>query len=100
LIDNAIEAVEKRPVKRIELKFDYADDILTIEVHDTGQGISDANLNHILLKGYTTKGEDRGIGLYLVKASLDKLGGDLDISSKEGQETTFVVYIPYKARMM
>jgi CitB family two-component system sensor histidine kinase MalK len=100
LIDNAIEAVEKRSVKRIELKFDYADDILTIEVHDTGQGISDANLNHILLKGYTTKGEDRGIGLYLVKASLDKLGGDLNISSKEGQETTFVVYIPYKARMM
>ncbi|WP_376708802.1 ATP-binding protein, partial [Peribacillus frigoritolerans] len=59
--------------------------------------MSDANLNHILQKGYTTKGEDRGIGLYLVKASLDKLGGDLNISAKVGQETTFVVDIPYKA---
>ncbi|HWO96839.1 MAG TPA: DcuS/MalK family sensor histidine kinase [Bacillus sp. (in: firmicutes)] len=98
LIDNAVEAVENRPSKRIEVEFDYGDDILTVEVKDTGIGISEQMQKVILQKGFSTKGENRGLGLYLINESLRKLGGDLDISSKENEGTTFVVYIPYKSK--
>ncbi|MGM7723708.1 DcuS/MalK family sensor histidine kinase [Metabacillus sp. Hm71] len=98
LIDNAIEAVESSTSKQIEVEFDYADEILTVEVKDTGIGIVEEIQNHILEKGFSTKGEDRGFGLYLVNKSLKKLGGELDISSKKGQGTMFAVYIPYKSK--
>ncbi|MDM5337122.1 DcuS/MalK family sensor histidine kinase [Fictibacillus enclensis] len=98
LIDNAVDAVEKRRVKSIDVMFDYADEILTIEVRDTGTGISTADSDNIFNKGYSTKGENRGIGLHLLKESLTKLGGELDYSSKIGEGTKFVVYIPYKAK--
>ncbi|QGQ45119.1 DcuS/MalK family sensor histidine kinase [Metabacillus sediminilitoris] len=98
LIDNALEAVQKSPIKQIEVEFDFGDEILTVEVKDTGIGMDKQIQNHILQKGFSTKGENRGYGLYLVNESLQKLGGDLDISSKIGQGTTFVVYIPYKSK--
>jgi CitB family two-component system sensor histidine kinase MalK len=98
LIDNALEAVENSPTKRIEVEFDFGDEILTVEVKDTGVGMNEKIQNHILQKGFSTKGDDRGFGLYLVNKSLENLGGELDISSKKDQGTTFVVYIPYKSK--
>jgi two-component system, CitB family, sensor histidine kinase MalK len=98
LIDNALEATEKSQTKQIEVEFDFGDEILTVEVKDTGIGIDEEIQNHILQKGFSTKGDDRGFGLYLVNESLQKLGGELDISSKKDQGTTIVVYIPYKSK--
>lgn len=98
LIDNALEAVENSSSKRIEVQLDYLDEILTFEVKDTGMGMSEQMQNNIFQKGFSTKGEDRGLGLYLVKERLEKLAGELEISSIEGQGTTFVVYIPYKSK--
>ncbi|WP_462409484.1 DcuS/MalK family sensor histidine kinase [Neobacillus sp. Marseille-QA0830] len=98
LIDNAVEAVEIRSIKRIDVLFEYADQVLTIEVRDTGQGISQNELEHIFQKGFSTKGENRGFGLHLLSSSVKKLGGELNYSSIEGQGTKFVVYIPYIAK--
>lgn len=100
LIDNAVDAIEKRPKKRIDVNFDYADEILTIEVMDTGKGLSKDLLDHIFEKGFSTKGENRGLGLHLLNESLQKLGGELEYSSKEEAGTKFAVYIPYKAKVM
>lgn len=98
LIDNAVEAVEKMQEKRIDLVFEYLDEVLTIEVRDTGKGIAERQLDHIFQKGFSTKGENRGFGLHLLKGSVAKLGGELEYSSEVGRGTKFVVYIPYKAK--
>ncbi|GAA3313448.1 hypothetical protein GCM10020331_003610 [Ectobacillus funiculus] len=50
LIDNALEAVSSCPRKQIEVHFDYGDDILTIEVKDTGVGIEKKKYKIICLK--------------------------------------------------
>ncbi|PLR71190.1 DcuS/MalK family sensor histidine kinase [Bacillus sp. UMB0728] len=97
LIDNALEAVSGRPVKKVELMLDYAEEILTIEVRDTGSGMTKEIQDRISEKGFSTKGKDRGFGLYLVTQAADKLEGELIISSKAGKGTQFAVYIPYKA---
>jgi two-component system, CitB family, sensor histidine kinase MalK len=98
LIDNALDAVAGQPHKKVTLRFDYYDDILVLEVHDTGQGIDDEIRNCLFIKGYSTKGENRGIGLYLVQRSLEKLTGSLEIHSKKEKGTTFICSFPYKSK--
>lgn len=76
---------------------DYAEDILTIEVKDSGVGMTKAIQNQILAKGFSTKGANRGLGLYILAQAIERLEGDLIISSKPEKGTNFAVYIPYKA---
>lgn len=97
LVNNAMEAIADSPIKKVDLKLDYAEDILTIEVKDTGMGMTKAMQNKILDKGFSTKGDNRGLGLYLLAQAIERLEGDLIISSKPGKGTNFAVYIPYKA---
>ncbi|USK87094.1 DcuS/MalK family sensor histidine kinase [Peribacillus asahii] len=97
LFDNAMDAIADSPNKKVDLKLDYAEDILTIEVKDTGVGMTKSLQNKILDKGFSTKGDNRGFGLYLLAQAIEKLEGDMIISSKPGKGTNFAVYIPYKA---
>lgn len=97
LLDNALEAISECPVKKIGMKLDYAEDILTIEVNDSGTGMTKEIQNKIAEKGFSTKGEKRGFGLYLVTQAIEKLEGDMIISSKVGKGTKFAIYVPYKA---
>lgn len=98
LIENALDAVSGSIIKRIDVHFDYGDDILTVEVRDTGAGISQETQQTMFEKGFSTKGEDRGFGLFLVMQSLDRLGGEIEVSSKPSEGTRFVVYIPYDGK--
>ncbi len=49
-------------------------------------------------QGYSTKGKDRGVGLYLVHRSVSKLGGTIRYLSRAGQGTDFIVQLPYRAK--
>lgn len=97
IFDNAIEAMVDSINKKVNLTLDYAEEILTIEVKDTGIGMTNALQNKVLDKGFSTKGNNRGFGLYLLAMAIERLEGELIISSKPGKGTTFAVYIPYKA---
>ncbi|PTE89949.1 two-component system sensor histidine kinase DcuS, partial [Staphylococcus cohnii] len=48
--------------------------------------------------GYSTKGNHRGYGLYLVKQSIDKVQGNITITTPEHAGTMFSVTIPYPER--
>ncbi len=76
-----------------------ADNIACIIIEDTGIGISAEDLPRICEKGYTgynghADKYSTGIGLYLCKAILDKLGHQLSITSEIGKGTK--VEITYK----
>lgn len=95
LISNALEAVESSAVKRIDVDFSYDSDILIIKVDDTGIGIKEEMKKSIFAQGYSTKGNDRGLGLYLVERSLQRLGGTVSVISTVGRGTQFKVIMPY-----
>ncbi len=95
LISNALEAVENSDVKRIGVDFSYDNDILIIQVSDTGSGIKEEVKESIFAQGYSTKGDDRGLGLYLIERSLQRLGGTISVDSVVGEGTTFQVIMPY-----
>lgn len=95
LLKNSLEAVEKSTSKCISIDFSWENDMLSIEVSDTGLGIDEEEQKKVLTQGYSTKGTGRGLGLYLIQRSLERLAGKMDVISKAGHGATFRVTIPY-----
>ena len=97
LIENAFESMnakEPNPSNPNELiigLFSKEDSIL-ITVDDTGLDISEENKQHIFENGFSTKGENRGTGLYQVKTMVENLGGLITVDSQENVGTSFFVY--------
>ncbi|WP_338035468.1 DcuS/MalK family sensor histidine kinase [Halalkalibacter alkaliphilus] len=96
LINNSIEAVEDCTFKRVDVVLTCKESKLKLEVKDTGPGIKTEELEDIFEKGFSTKGEERGYGLALVKASIDDLNGNITIDTFTGFGTTISVEIPYE----
>lgn len=93
LIDNALEAVTNCEQKQVEVKIQQGD-ILTITVQDTGKGIQEKEIEELFTKGYSTKGDNRGYGLYLVKESIQRINGEIHMHSLVGKGTTITIEIP------
>jgi two-component system sensor histidine kinase PilS (NtrC family) len=67
---------------------------LQISISDTGQGIGDNDLPHIFEPFFSTKPEGSGIGLALVYRVLEEHGGSIEVRSRVGDGTTFVLTLP------
>jgi two-component system NtrC family sensor kinase len=68
-----------------------------ISVKDTGVGIDEEHLNHILDPFFTTKEKGTGLGLSVVYGIVEGLGGTIDIQSRKGEGTTVRVRLPLAA---
>jgi two-component system, CitB family, sensor histidine kinase MalK len=95
LIDNAFDAVKDQVIKRVDLSFVYQDHLLVIDVVDSGPGIDQDISQQIFLKGYSTKAENRGFGLFLVRRAVEELNGQIKLCTHLGEETHFTVSLPY-----
>lgn len=93
LIDNALEAVENCEKKQVEVKIQYGDTLI-ITVQDTGKGIQEEEIGALFTKGYSTKGDNRGYGLYLVTESIQRINGEIHVYSLVGKGTTITIEIP------
>jgi PAS domain S-box-containing protein len=71
-------------------------DWIRLVFSDTGSGISTDSLPHIFEPFYTTKlpGEGSGLGLAQVYGIVNQHDGHIDVVSKEGEGTTFTIYLP------
>ena len=69
---------------------------LEIEIEDTGIGIRSEDLDKIFEPFFTTKeqGEGTGLGLASVYGTVQSHGGVVSVTSKPGEGTTFLVYLP------
>lgn len=81
LLENAFEALKdiKEPIIHIKLLTTL--DSLTIEIIDNGPGIDPSIMNDIYNLNISSKGEQRGVGLYVVKNIIDSHHGKIDLES-------------------
>ncbi|MCF4114991.1 MULTISPECIES: ATP-binding protein [Dethiosulfovibrio] len=97
LLENGMNALMdvSRERRRIYLSlFDESGRII-ISVKDTGPGIPENLEEDIFERGFSTKGEGHGgYGLFNVKSLVEAYGGEINLESREGVSTEFLVNLP------
>ena len=99
LINNARDAIKRGGVIRIETAIGEGDSI-EIRVSDSGPGIPKDNLTKVFDPFFTTKpaGKGTGLGLSICHGIIEKLGGDITVSSEVGKGTTFTINLPLELK--
>ena len=97
LISNAIK-YRKLDQVASEIGVKISVDHLRAEIAfaDNGIGIEEKNLAKVFEMFYraTEQSDGSGIGLYIVKNAVDKLGGQISVASRLGQGTRFSIILP------
>jgi PAS domain S-box-containing protein len=99
LLQNAIKYSPRGG--QITLTIDKQPDRAMLAVTDQGIGIPSAAIPHLFDRFYRVDGAMTrsitgiGIGLYVVREVVERHGGTVEVSSVEGQGSTFTVYLPY-----
>lgn len=94
LIDNAFESVIFQDERNVSFSITNLGNDIIIEVTDSGNGLSKEQFDTLFAVGFSSKGENRGYGLYNVKRIVDALNGNIDvINGKEGG-AIFTVFLP------
>ena len=99
LIDNAFKFQNKCGDTKHSVKIEILNQNNSpcIMISDNGSGIQDADLDKIfdLFVRISDKSKSGGIGLFIVKLALDKLGGSIEAKSDQtARNTTFKVTFP------
>ncbi len=98
LISNAIENTPKNGEIKVYSEANPKDNYLKIYVEDNGNGISDEDLGHIFDRYYSGKSFERqlgaGLGLDVCKKLIEMHNGGIEVESKLGHYTKFIVTFP------
>jgi signal transduction histidine kinase len=94
LIVNGLEAMSNGGV--LSIKTYPEDDHVTIEVTDTGSGISSENLSKLFSPFFTTKDKGNGFGLTDVLKIVQAHEGTIEVHSEVDKGTSFIIKIPLK----
>ena len=65
-----------------------------LSVRDTGPGIAPGLLANLFVPFVTTKQQGTGLGLAISQRIVSEIGGRIDVRSRQGVGTTFVVLLP------
>jgi PAS domain S-box-containing protein len=96
LVSNAIKYSPKDKTVAVSLK--YIDESLVLGVRDEGIGIPEADLKHLFEPFHRAANvgaiPGTGLGLVIMKESVELHGGTIGVESQVGVGTTFTVNIP------
>lgn len=102
LLSNALKFTPEKGCITVKAEITDGDDgylYLRIEVDDTGIGIAEDEIGNIFEKyyqtkrGFSTNNHGYGLGLALVKRFAEAHKGHVEVSSKIGEGSNFVVYL-------
>jgi len=104
LLTNAKDALMERksknsnsPAMFIEIKSYFENHFFVIEITDNGTGISEEDIEHIMLPFYTTKdtGKGTGLGLSISYQIIKEMNGTIEISGNMYHGTTFRIILDF-----
>jgi two-component system nitrogen regulation sensor histidine kinase NtrY len=94
LVDNAVEAMERRGSIVVETQLDASNSIVRVIVADNGPGIPPAERDKLFLPYYSTKGRGSGLGLAIVRRIIAEHGGSIEVGDNHPRGTRFTIELP------
>jgi two-component system nitrogen regulation sensor histidine kinase NtrY len=94
LVDNAIEAMERKGAIIVETHRDPANSVVRVVVADDGPGIPAAEREKLFLPYYSTKRRGSGLGLAIVRRIIAEHGGNIDVGDNTPRGTRFTIELP------
>ena len=94
VLTNSVQAIDNKGT--ITIKTSHKNNIVIIEIADTGKGIDQEKLNSIFDFNFTTKSTRISMGMGLVSAYniIQKHKGDMEIKSELGKGTNVIITLP------
>ncbi|MDE6312601.1 MAG: GHKL domain-containing protein [Lachnospiraceae bacterium] len=93
LIDNAMDAVEQNPVEKvIYVKIENRDEDILFCIHNECQHLTQADIERMFVKGVSSKGENRGLGLVNVKAVCEEYQCDLEVGNQKEEDKNYIQF--------
>ena len=96
LIDNAMDALKDRPEAGLTITLYENMHAFCFQIANNGEPIAASVLARIFTPGFTTKAQGQGMGLYIVRSTLQAYGGDVQVASN-ALTTTFEGAVPRAA---
>ena len=97
ILNNAFSAVEDGG-KIVITSWEQDQRLLGVSIRDNGVGMSEETRKRIFEPFFSTrKGYGTGLGLSITYGIIKKLGGRIEVQSREGEGTTFTVLLPKKS---
>jgi two-component system NtrC family sensor kinase len=95
LIVNSLQAMESGGILFLEATL-TDDAMVRVRIRDNGLGIPEVSLKRIFDPFFTTKepGEGTGLGLFITRQNVEKMGGSIQVESRQGEGTCFTLLFP------
>jgi two-component system nitrogen regulation sensor histidine kinase NtrY len=97
LLGNAVEALSDQPDSRIEVTITQSDAFVETIIADNGPGVPPEHRERIWFPDFTTKKRGTGLGLALVRQTVQAHGGTVELIASENG-ASFVVRLPAPRR--
>jgi len=94
LLDNSIEAMDKKGKVKIHTSFDKQHHRVRIEISDSGPGISEKEKEKLFLPHFSTKKKGTGLGLAIVNQVINEHSGSIDVENNRPHGAKFIIQIP------
>lgn len=101
LIDNGVKYKDPaKPLPRVVVKAETEGQKVKLTIADNGRGISPEQQEKVFDMFFRGDNNTRGsgLGLYIVKNAVEKLGGTIQLSSAPGVGSTFVIQLPLELK--
>jgi nitrogen fixation/metabolism regulation signal transduction histidine kinase len=92
LISNALDAMPEGG--RLAVRTAAAPGVVTVEVEDSGPGLTDEQKTRLFTPYFTTKKGGTGLGLAIVQGIVSDHGGRIHVRSEPGHGTSFTLVLP------
>ncbi|TAE69657.1 MAG: PAS domain S-box protein [Bacteroidetes bacterium] len=101
IISNAIKYQDlNKENNTLDINIVFEDGYVNIVFEDNGIGIKEEYIKKIFDMFFraTDKGEGSGLGLYIVKQTIEKLGGSIKVKSEYGKGTLMNILLPNSSK--
>ena len=94
LIDNSVEAMERRGTIWLETELDSSNSLVRIIVSDDGPGVPAGERDKLFMPYYSTKRRGSGLGLAIVRRIVAEHRGSIEVGENVPQGARFTIELP------